>query len=212
MVTDISLIEKYFEDLTEVQKEQFRKLGPFYSEWNQKVNVVSRKDIDSLYLHHVLHSLSIDMFLSFAPDTFILDLGTGGGFPGIPLAIMNPDSHFLLIDGKAKKISVVNAAIEHLGLTNAKAMHKRSEELKMTFDFVLARAVTRLDKLLPLCFPRISRKHQNILPNGVIALKGGNLEEEIAEVEDQNDVEQIAVSGFFEEEYFKEKYILYIQA
>lgn len=211
-MTDISLIEKYFPDLTDLQKEQFRKLGPFYKDWNQKVNVVSRKDIDSLYLHHVLHSLSIDMFLNFSPDSYILDLGTGGGFPGIPLAILNPDSLFLLIDGKAKKINVVNEAIAHLGLQNARGMHKRSEELKMTFDFVLARAVTRLDKLLPMCFSKISKKHQNILPNGIIALKGGDLEEEIAEVEDQNDVEQIAVSTFFEEDYFKEKYILYIQA
>lgn len=212
MVTDISLIEKYFPDLTDVQKEQFEKLGPFYKDWNQKVNVVSRKDIDSLYLHHVLHSLSIDMFLSFSPGTTILDLGTGGGFPGIPLAIMNPESNFLLIDGKAKKIAVVNEAIAHLGLENAQGLHKRSEELKMKFDFVLARAVTRLDKLLPLCFPKISNKHQNILPNGVIALKGGDLTEEISEVEDQNEVEEIAVSSFFDEEYFKEKFILYIQA
>jgi len=211
-VTDISLIEKYFPDLTDLQKEQFRKLGPFYKDWNQKVNVVSRKDIDSLYLHHVLHSLSVDMFLSFSPGTRILDLGTGGGFPGIPLAIMNPDSQFLLIDGKAKKIMVVNEAIDHLGLNNAKGLHKRSEELKMKFDFVLARAVTRLDKLLPMCFNKISNKHQNILPNGLIALKGGDLEEEIMEVEDQNDVEQIAVSKFFDEAYFEEKYILYIQA
>jgi len=212
MVVDTSLITKYFPDINQDQISKFEKLGPFYEEWNQMVNVVSRKDIESLYLHHVLHSLSINMLLDFSPNTQILDLGTGGGFPGIPLAIMNPEANFLLIDGKAKKIKVVEELINHLDLKNVKALHKRSEELKMKFDFVVARAVTRLDKLLELSLSKISSKHYNTLPNGIIALKGGDLDEEIGEVEAQNDVEQISVSRFFEEEYFNQKFILYIQA
>jgi len=210
MVNDISIIEKYF-DLSPEQIDQFKKLGPFYVDWNAKVNVISRKDIESLYLHHVLHSLSIDKFMPFKEGSTILDLGTGGGFPGIPLAILNPECQFLLIDGKAKKIKVVETLIEHLGLTNVKALHKRSEELKMKFDFVLARAVTRLERLLELSIPKVSSNHINILPNGIIALKGGDLMEEIEEVESMHEVEQIPISSFFDEEYFNEKHLLYIQ-
>jgi len=206
-----ALIFKYFPLLSEVQKEQLKQLGPFYEEWNQKVNVVSRKDIDSLYLHHVLHSLSIQKFMAFKPGTQLLDLGTGGGFPGIPLAILNPDCQFLLIDGKAKKISVVNAIIDELGLNNVRGLHKRSEELKMKFDFVLARAVTRLKPLLEISLHLVSDKHINNLPNGIIALKGGDLREEILEVQKYHHVEQTPVNEFFDEEYFNEKYILYIQ-
>jgi len=211
-MVDVSIIYKYYPDLSDIQKDQFEKLGPFYTEWNSKVNVVSRKDIDSLYLHHVLHSLSVDMFLNFKEGSQVLDLGTGGGFPGIPLAILNPDVYFLLADGKNKKIKVVQTLIEHLGLKNVKAIHKRSEELKIKFDFVLARAVTRLDKLLPMSLPLVSSKHINILPNGLIALKGGDLTEEIEEVEQENPVEQMLIKEFFDEEYFNEKSILYIQA
>jgi 16S rRNA (guanine527-N7)-methyltransferase len=212
MSTDINNIIKYFPDLTPTQLEQFEKLGPFYKEKNQLVNVISRKDIDALYIHHVLHSLSIYKFMPFAPGTFVLDVGTGGGFPGIPLAIMCPDVNFLLVDGKNKKISVVNEAIEHLGLDNVKAMHKRAEELKYHFDFVLARAVTRLEKLLPYCLHLVSNQHSNILPNGIIGLKGGDLTEEIAEVSQWHEVETVPVTNFFDEEYFKEKYVFYIQA
>ena len=212
MSTDINNITKYFPDLTPTQIEQFEKLGPFYKEKNQLVNVISRKDIDALYVHHVLHSLSIFKFMPFTPGTFVLDVGTGGGFPGIPLAIMCPDVNFLLVDGKNKKISVVNEAIEHLGLDNVKAMHKRAEELKYHFDFVLARAVTRLEKLLPYCLHLVSDQHSNILPNGIIGLKGGDLTEEIAEVSQWHEVETVPVNSFFEEDYFKEKYVFYIQA
>ena len=207
----IELILKYFPDLTDEQKQQFEQLGPLYKEWNQRVNVVSRKDIDALYLHHVLHSLSVQKFMSFAEGSTILDLGTGGGFPGIPLAIMNPECNFLMIDGKAKKISVVNAVIEELGLQNAQAIHKRSEELKLKFDFVLARAVTRLERLLSISLHLISDQHINKLPNGIIALKGGNLNEEIKEVSKYHAVEINSVNDYFDEEYFNEKYILYIQ-
>lgn len=207
----IELILKYFPDLTDEQKQQFEQLGPLYKEWNQRVNVVSRKDIDALYLHHVLHSLSVQKFMSFAEGSTILDLGTGGGFPGIPLAIMNPECNFLMIDGKAKKISVVNAVIEELGLQNARAIHKRSEELKLKFDFVLARAVTRLERLLSMGLHLISDQHINNLPNGIIALKGGNLKEEIKEVNKYHAVDINSVNDYFNEEYFNEKYILYIQ-
>lgn len=207
-----ALIYKYFPDLSEDQKKQIEYLGDFYKEWNQKVNVISRKDIDALYLHHVLHSLSIQKFMSFAPGTTILDLGTGGGFPGIPLAILNPECNILMIDGTAKKINVVNTLIEELGLENSRGLHKRAEELKFKFDFVVARAVTRLERLLPLSLPLVSDNHINQLPNGLITLKGGNLKEEIKEVSKYHYVDQVPVNEFFDEEYFNEKYILYIQA
>ena len=208
---DATLIEKYFPDLSETQKAQIGKLGPFYKDWNQRVNVISRKDIDAVYLHHVLHSLSVYKFIQFEPGSTILDLGTGGGFPGVPLAIMNPECNFLMVDGKAKKIAVVNNLIEHLGLENAKAIHKRAEELKMKFDFITARAVTRLDRLLSISLPLVSSKHLNKIPNGIIALKGGDLKEEINEVKKYHAVEKVAVNEFFDEDYFNEKYILYIQ-
>ncbi|MBT8232876.1 MAG: 16S rRNA (guanine(527)-N(7))-methyltransferase RsmG [Saprospiraceae bacterium] len=212
MLSDISNIQKYFPDLTSDQLEKFNKLGPFYKEKNEQINVISRKDITALYIHHVLHSLSIAKFITFTPGSMILDLGTGGGFPGIPLAIMFPEVNFLLIDGKRKKISVVNDAIDFFDLKNVKALHKRSEEVKYKFDFVLARAVTRLDKLIPLCLPLVSNNHINVIPNGIIGLKGGDLTEEIKEVSQWHQVETTPVNKFFEEPYFEEKYVFYIQA
>lgn len=205
------IIYKYFPNLSEHQRKQIDALGPFYIEWNQQVNVISRKDIEQLYLHHVLHSLSIQKFMAFKAGTRILDLGTGGGFPGIPLAILNPECQFLMIDGKAKKIRVVNELISRLGLENAAAIHKRSEELKMRFDFVLARAVTRLDGLLSMSLHLVSDTHLNALPNGIIALKGGHITGEINEVKKYHDVQYVPVNDYFDEDYFNEKYILYIQ-
>ena len=207
----LEVVKKYFPDLSQEQLDAFDKFMPFYEYWNQRVNVVSRKDIEQLYIHHVLHSLSIAKFIRFKEGSRILDLGTGGGFPGIPLAILFPKSNFLLIDGKAKKINVVNELIEALGLENVKAIHKRSEELKMKFDFVLARAVTRLEGLLNLSLRLVSDNHINTLPNGIICLKGGKLDEEIKEVSKFHEVDKTPVNKFFEEEYFNEKYILYIQ-
>ncbi len=211
MVGKIELITKYFDNLSSTQESQLSRLYDLYIEWNQKINVISRKDIDQLYLRHVLHSLAISKYISFRPDTSVLDLGTGGGFPGIPLAILHPEANFLMIDGRSKKIKVVSAVIETLSLRNAKALPKRSEDIKMKFDFVTARAVTRLDKLIPLSLRLVHEKHRNAIPNGLLALKGGTLGEEIKEVEKQHHIESKAISDYFEEDYFDQKYILYIQ-
>ena len=208
----IDIILKYFKDLSSAQVGQLEKLHGFYVDWNQKINVISRKDINRLYLHHVLHSLAIAKFIDFKPETRILDLGTGGGFPGIPLAIIFPEVHFLMIDGRAKKIKVVDEAIQHIGLKNSKALAHRSEDVKMTFDFVTARAVTRLERLIPWSLRLIDQNNINIIPNGLITLKGGDLQEEIKEVSQFHQVEQTPISDYFQEEYFDEKFILYIQA
>ncbi len=211
MVVDSSLISKYFPQLSAQQEQRFQQLGTLYEELNQKINVISRKDIDMLYLHHVLHSLSIAKFLSFADGTQVVDVGTGGGFPGIPLAILFPESNFYMIDGRSKKITVVKEVIEALGLENAAANAQRSEELKAKFDFVLARAVTRLDKLIPQTFHLISQGGFNAIPNGLLALKGGDLTAELKATPKRFSVEQRAISDYFEEEYFAEKQLLYLQ-
>ncbi len=202
---------KYFSALTENQVHQFELLYELYSDWNQKVNVVSRKDIESLYLHHVLHSLSIAKFIKFKANTHIVDLGTGGGFPGIPLSIIFPECQFYLIDGKAKKIKVVQSIIESLDLKNCIARSIRSEELKLKFDFVLARAVTQFEKLIPLTQHLVSSNHINNIPNGLIALKGGNVNQEISVFGSDFDAEIIPINNYFEEDYFNEKYLVYIQ-
>lgn len=212
MVNDLEIIEQYFGDLSEDQKEKLLALGPFYKEWNSKVNMISRKDIDSLYKHHILHSLSIAKFIAFKEGTKVLDLGTGGGLPGIPLAILFPECQFLLIDGKSKKIGVVNQLISELGLDNVAALHKRAEEVKMKFDFVLARAVTRLNRLLEFSLPLVSDSHINSIPNGLITLKGGDLKEEIKEVSNQHTVEKVAISDLYDDPYFNEKHIIYVQS
>lgn len=210
-LSNSDIIYKYFSDFSEEQKNAFDKLGELYKHWNQQINVVSRKDIDAIYLHHILHSLSIACFLPFNKGSRIVDIGTGGGLPGIPLAIFFPEVEFTLIDGKAKKIKVANEIIESLGLKNVTALHKRSEELKGKYDFVLARAVTRLINLIPMCLHLVSPIGTHFLPNGIITLKGGNLADEIDEVSRQHEVMQVPISKFFEEAYFEEKYILYIQ-
>ncbi|MDP4820921.1 MAG: 16S rRNA (guanine(527)-N(7))-methyltransferase RsmG, partial [Saprospiraceae bacterium] len=164
---------RYFPKLNDTQIRQFGMLLPFYQEWNAKINVVSRKDIENLMLHHVLHSLTIARFIQFTPNSSILDLGTGGGFPGIPLAIFFPQVNFTLIDGTRKKIFVVEQACEALGLQNVTPKAVRAEELKGSFDFVVSRAVTALDQLLVWTRPLIRNKQQNAIPNGLITLKGG---------------------------------------
>ena len=199
---------KYFPDLTETQQRQFAALGQLYAEWNEKINVISRKDIDNLYLHHVLHSLSIAKFTRFKSETTILDLGTGGGFPGIPLAIMFPECKFKLIDGTAKKIRVVNEVVVATQLKNVVARQTRGEDEQGKYHFVVSRAVMPLPELVKLVRKNISRKQINALPNGIICLKGGNVEAETNPF--RNIVEITPVSTLFEEEWFKEKQILYL--
>jgi len=203
-------ITKYFPGLSDKQKHQFEQLGTIYAEWNEKINVISRKDIENLYLHHVLHSLAIAKFISFKDGTSILDLGTGGGFPGIPLAILFPDCQFTLIDGTQKKITVVKAVIEELDLKNVKALAVRAEDLKEKFDFVVTRAVAKADKLLAWSKKLIQQKQFNNYPNGLIALKG-DLKEELKLIPKFEYKESIRIFDYFPELYFEEKYILYIQ-
>jgi 16S rRNA (guanine527-N7)-methyltransferase len=206
----LDLILKYFPDLTDLQQKQFALLERLYGEWNDKINVISRKDIDNLFLHHVLHSLAIARFISFKSGTKIIDLGTGGGFPGIPLAIIFPDCTFTLVDSINKKITVVKAVAEGIGLTNVNTYHGRAEELKEKFDFVVTRAVAKIDKLLPWSRKILAKPQKNIYPNGLIALKG-DLKEEIKLIHKYEYTESVHITKYFNEPYFEEKYILYVQ-
>ncbi|MBK9256334.1 MAG: 16S rRNA (guanine(527)-N(7))-methyltransferase RsmG [Saprospiraceae bacterium] len=206
----MELIKKYFPELTPQQKSLFEELMPLYVEWNEKINVISRKDIENLYLHHVLHSLAIVRFMPFKPGSSVVDLGTGGGFPGIPLAIFFPDVKFTLIDGTQKKITVVKAVVEALELKNVTVHAIRAEDLKEKFDFVVTRAVAKIDKLLPWTRKLLHQKHSNIYPNGLIALKG-DLKEELKLIPKFEYKETTKISNFFPEPYFEEKYILYVQ-
>ncbi|HHM20914.1 MAG TPA: 16S rRNA (guanine(527)-N(7))-methyltransferase RsmG [Bacteroidetes bacterium] len=209
----MEIIEKYFPKLTDDQRRQFFALGHLYRIWNEKVNLISRKDIENLYLRHVLHSLAIAKVFTFKAGSDLLDLGTGGGFPGIPLAILFPNAEFLLIDGTLKKIKAVDNIIEQLGLENAFTRQVRAEELKKKqFDFVLTRAVAPLPQLRLWTRRLFKEKEQNAMPNGLITLKGGNIEKEIKALPPGEYTEVYPVSDFFEEEYFKEKYIVYLQA
>lgn len=207
---DLEYILKYFPQLTIQQREQFAKLDALYQDWNAKINVISRKDIDNLYLHHILHSLAIEQFITFKSGTSILDLGTGGGFPGIPLAIMFPDCQFTLIDSIRKKTVVAQAIAEDLGLINVKVVVGRAEELKEKFDFVVTRAVAKVDLLLPWTRKVLSQKHKNVYPNGLIALKG-NLKEELKLLKKHEYKEIVQVTKYFNEPYFEDKFILYVQ-
>jgi len=203
-------IHKYFPNLTPEQADQFSRLDGLYREWNDKINVISRKDIDNLYLHHILHSLAIERFITFKDGSHILDLGTGGGLPGIPLAILFPNCTFTLIDSIRKKTVVTQSIVESLGLTNVSVKVGRAEELKEKYDFVVTRAVAKVDVLLPWVRKVLSSKHQNIYPNGLIALKG-NLREELKLVKKHEYREVIAITQYFDDPYFEDKYILYIQ-
>ncbi len=201
-------IEKYFPQLTTEQKSQFNALDALYHEWNEKINVISRKDIDNLYEHHVLHSLAIARMVTFRPGTRILDFGTGGGFPGIPLAILFPDCHFRLIDGTGKKIRVAQEVSNAIGLQNCEPVHLRGEEEKGQYDFVVSRAVMPLPDLVKIVRKNISSKQQNALPNGVICLKGGQLESETSPF--RKIIQTEALSNWFDEEWFQEKYCIYL--
>ena len=204
----MKLIEKYFPELTKEQKEQFAALDALYHEWNEKINVISRKDIDNLYEHHVLHSLAIGKFIHFRPGTRILDFGTGGGFPGVPLAILFPDCDFKLIDGTGKKIRVAQEVCQAIGLKNCHPEHLRGEDEKDKYEFVVSRAVMPLPDLMKIVKKNISKEQHNAHPNGVICLKGGDLQAETQPF--RRIVETIQLSNYFEEEWFKEKYCIYI--
>lgn len=205
----IELILKYFPGLTDKQKEQFAALGPLYTDWNSKINVISRKDIDNLYEHHILHSLSVAKLINFTPGTMIMDVGTGGGFPGIPLAILFPKCKFLLVDSIGKKvIKVAGSIASDIGLTNVECRHVRAEEVKEKFDFVVSRAVMPLPDLVKIVRKNISKENKNSLPNGVICLKGGNLDGEMAPFKKMAEADDLSM--FFEEEFFKTKKIVYV--
>ena len=203
------LIEKYFPQLTDIQRQQFQSLDALYRDWNAKINVISRKDIDNLYEHHVLHSLAIAKVINFRPGTHVLDFGTGGGFPGIPLAILFPEVQFKLIDGTGKKIRVAQEVSNAIGLTNCHPEHLRGEDEKDKFDFVVSRAVMPLPDLVKIVRKNIAKTQHNALPNGILCLKGGNLQGEIQPF--YKIAQTTDISNFFAEPWFKEqKYVIYL--
>ena len=204
----MELILKYFPDLTEEQKRQFAALYDLYTDWNSKINVISRKDIENLYEHHVLHSLGIAKVIRFKPGTKVMDLGTGGGFPGIPLAILCPEVQFHLVDSIGKKVRVATEIAGSIGLKNVTTRHARAEEEKQLFDFVVSRAVMPLTDLLKIIRKNISPKQQNALPNGLICLKGGELERETMPV--KNKTTMWNLKEFFGEEFFETKKVVYV--
>lgn len=205
----MEIINKYFKNISDNQIDKFNQLGELYADWNSKINVISRKDIENLYERHILHSLAIAKFVQFQPNTSLLDLGTGGGFPAIPLAILFPKCTFHAIDGTRKKIHVVNEVATSLDLTNVKAEQLRAEENKQKYDFVVTRAVATMDKLIEWSERLISDKQINAIPNGLIALKGGNIRSEMKGIKKYTEIEPI--SDYFEEEFFETKNIVYVQ-
>ncbi len=205
---DTSIIQKYFPHLTPEQQRQFEMLGPLYQEWNERINVISRRDIEQLYEHHVLHSLGIARYITFRSGTRILDVGTGGGFPGIPLAILFPESQFLLIDSIGKKIRVATAVATALGLTNVKLLQENARLERGKFDFVVSRAVMAAPELVQIVRKNVAREQHNALPNGLLCLKGGELTEELKPFHRKAQVWDLADE--FEEEYFETKKVVYI--
>lgn len=204
----MKLILKYFPDLTEEQKKQFAALYDLYLDWNSKINVISRKDIENLYEHHVLHSLGIAKVINLKPGTKIMDLGTGGGFPGIPLAILFPEVHFHMVDSIGKKVRVATEVANSIELKNVTFRHARAEEEKQLFDFVVSRAVMPLTDLLKIIRKNITPKQQNSLPNGLICLKGGELEHEAMPL--KNKTTMWDLKDIFEEEFFQTKKVVYV--
>lgn len=205
----VDLIFNYFPNLSDNQKKQFADLFDLYLHWNNQINVVSRKDFDFFYERHVLHSLSIAKVIQFTPGSDILDVGTGGGFPGLPLAILFPETNFYLVDSIGKKIKVVNEVASAIGLKNLKAEHKRAETVNQKFDFVISRAVTQMDDFLPWVKGKFKSKGQNGYPNGIFYLKGGDLTEELKNVKQYMEI--INLSDFFKEEFFETKKLVYVQ-
>lgn len=203
-----SLIVQYFPTLTEKQKKQIEQLGPLYKEWNEKINVVSRKDIENIYTNHVLHSLGIAKVMEFKPGTEVLDVGTGGGFPGIPLAILFPEARFHLVDSIGKKITVVKEVATALGLKNVRADQIRAEEVKGKYDFVVSRAVTRMKEFYGWVNNKTRDDSKNVLDNGILYLKGGELDEEMSELKMPYSIYNL--SDYFAEEFFETKRVAYV--
>ena len=204
----MEIIQKYFPNLSDEQQQQFAALDALYRDWNAKINVISRKDIDNLYEHHVLHSLAIAKMVHFRPGTHILDFGTGGGFPGIPLAILFPECQFKLIDGTGKKIRVAQEVSNAIGLKNCQPCHLRGEEEKGRYDFIVSRAVMPLPDLVKIVRKNISTQSRNALPNGILCLKGGDLQAELQPF--RHIADSADLSSWFSEEWFKEKHVVYL--
>ncbi|MEX2483338.1 MAG: 16S rRNA (guanine(527)-N(7))-methyltransferase RsmG [Brumimicrobium sp.] len=205
----MEIIDKYFPKLSDIQRNQLAQLDSLYKEWNEQINVISRKDMKHFYERHVLHSMSIAKIISFKDGTEILDVGTGGGFPGVPLAILFPNCNFHLVDSIGKKIKVVQAVIDALELKNIKATHERAENVKTQYDFVVSRAVTKMPLFLTWVRKRIKKKHKNGLPNGILYLKGGDLTEEMKPI--QTFYEYYELPDYFKEPFFETKKIVYVQ-
>jgi 16S rRNA (guanine527-N7)-methyltransferase len=208
MTNSIEVLLKYFPDLTEKQRKQFESLQSLYSEWNEKINVISRKDIDNLYVNHVLHSLGIAKAATFLPGTEVLDVGTGGGFPGIPLAILFPEAKFHLVDSIGKKIKVVEAVAAGAGLKNVTTAHIRAEEVKGKYDFVVSRAVTRMNEFHGWVSNKFKKESKHPLPNGILYLKGGDLTDEMAELAMR--YQSFNLTDYFKEEFFETKKVIYV--
>lgn len=204
----MEIIRKYFPDLTDQQLDRFDRLGSLYEEWNSKINVVSRKDIEQLYERHILHSMAIAKIIQFKPGTTVLDVGTGGGFPGIPLAILFPETSFLLVDSIAKKIKVVNEVAAALNLKNAKGEHLRVEEVKQKFDFVVSRAVTAFPRFVEMVRGKVAGNNMNTLANGILYLKGGDFEDEISPFGEL--VKVYDLQNYFQEEFFETKRLIHL--
>lgn len=203
------IIFQYFKDINDEQRAQFRALGPLYQEWNAKINVISRKDIDNLYMHHVLHSLGIAKVVNFRQGSNILDIGTGGGFPGIPLAILFPNCKFKLIDSIGKKTRVAAAVANAIGLKNVVVEHRNVIEEKNKYDFVVSRAVMNATDLVKLIRKNVSKEQRNALPNGLICLKGGDMTEEVAPFKNHSEIWELKL--YFDDEFFDTKKVMYIQ-
>ena len=203
----MELILKYFPNLTKTQIAQFEALEHLYKDWNAKINVVSRKDIEELYLRHVLHSLGIAKVIDFSDGSSILDVGTGGGFPGVPLAILFPNCHFHLVDSINKKLKVINAVCDAIELTNVKTTHSRVEEINETYDFIVSRAVTQMPVFTKWVKGKIAKKQKNELKNGILYLKGGDLTEELKQY---TTVKAYLLTDYFEEEFFETKKVIYL--
>ena len=204
----MDIILKYFPNLSDRQKEQFAALYNLYYDWNSKINVISRKDIVCLYLHHVLHSLGIAKVITFRPGTTVMDMGCGGGFPGIPLAIMFPEVQFHLVDSIGKKVRVATEIATAIGLNNVRATHSRAEEIKEKYNFVVSRAVMQLPELVKICRKNITKEQINALPNGIICLKGGDIQAEARPY--KNMVEITELENIFDEDFFKDKKVVYL--